>query len=80
MNDMGGLVRMLDSEQFHSMYTKYSLRKIFRDYTPRCCYKHWNNWCFMGANGLYSFNKGYDENEQTKKDEEQLQREWACYE
>lgn len=48
-------------EQFYSMYTKYCLRKIIRNYTPRRVYKHWNNWCFKGANGIYGFKKGYDE-------------------
>ena len=52
---------MAGREQFHSMYTEYSLRKIVRDNTPRCSYKHWNNWCFRGGNGLYCFEKGYDE-------------------
>lgn len=48
-------------EQFYSMYTQYSWRKIIRNYTPRRVYKHWNNWCFKGANGLYCFRRGYNE-------------------
>ena len=48
-------------EQFYSMYTHYSWRKIIRNYTPRRVYKHWNNWCFKGANGIYGFKKGYNE-------------------
>ena len=48
-------------EQFHSMYTEWWLRKGFRNHIHRNVYKHWNNWCFRGSNGLYCFDKGYDE-------------------
>lgn len=47
-------------ETFHSMYTLYWLRKVFRDYVHRNTYKHWNGWCFR-KNNLYCFEKGYDE-------------------
>lgn len=52
---------MRSKEQFHSMYNNWQLRKVFRDFTHRPVYKHWNNWCFKCSNGLYCFDKGYDE-------------------
>lgn len=47
-------------EQFHSMYTQWWMRKVFRDYTYRSWYKHWNGWCCK-KNGKYCFEKGYNE-------------------
>ena len=54
-------------EQFHSMYTmSVWFRKIFRDFTHRAVYKHWNGWCFR-MNSLYCFDKGYDEDYAKRK-------------
>ena len=49
-------------EQFHWMYTHWFCRKMIKLYVDRYVYKYWNNWCFRKGNGLYCFDKGYDEN------------------
>ena len=48
-------------QQFYSRYTDYWFSKFVKNNIPRRDYKHWNSWCFRGANGRYGFEKGYDE-------------------
>ena len=47
--------------QFYSRYKDYWLSTLVINNIPRRNYKHWTSWCFRGANGVYGFIKGYDE-------------------